>query len=100
MFNRVYRLEIQLAMLVFLTGFVTYCLSNLLVGLLSPPPFPCVNKYRGMYSDSVGGLGIWGHLPQSPFTEKYFGMTTFGIASYQSNLSKWVRHIPVASKKA
>ncbi len=38
----VYRLEIQSIMLVFSTGFVNYCPSNLLFGQLShpPPPFP------------------------------------------------------------
>ncbi len=35
-FNRVYRLEIQSVMLVFSTGFVNHCPSNLLSGL--PPP--------------------------------------------------------------
>jgi hypothetical protein len=34
-FNRDYRLEIQSVMLVFSTGFVKHCLSNL---LLAPPP--------------------------------------------------------------
>ncbi len=46
--SRVYRLEIpeiQSVMLVFSPGFVNYCLSNLLSGLLSPSPLPCVNKY-------------------------------------------------------
>jgi hypothetical protein len=45
-FNRVYRLEIQSAMLEFLTGFVNYCPSNLyLVSTPLPPRLPCVNKY-------------------------------------------------------
>jgi hypothetical protein len=33
-FNRVYRLEIQSVMLAFSTGFVNYCLSNLLSGVI------------------------------------------------------------------
>ncbi len=46
MFIRVYRLEIQSVMLVFSTPFVNLRPSNnLLTG--SPPPLPCVNKYRG-----------------------------------------------------
>jgi hypothetical protein len=47
-FTRVYRLEIQLVILVFSTPLVNYRLSNLLFGSPTPPPFPlpCVNKYR------------------------------------------------------
>ena len=56
-FHRVYRLEIQSVMLVFLTGFVNYCHSNLL--LVSSPP--CVNKYT-VYTSTVckGGYGVIG----------------------------------------
>jgi hypothetical protein len=43
--NRVYRLEIQSVMLVFSTGFVIYCPSNLLSGYLPPPHLPCLNEY-------------------------------------------------------
>jgi hypothetical protein len=53
-FNRVYRIEIQSAMLVFSTPLVNYPLSKLLTGSPpTPPPLPCVNKYRGMYLYSV-----------------------------------------------
>ncbi len=44
-FNRVYRLEIQTVLLVFSTGFVKHCPSNLLSGQLYPPSLPCVNTY-------------------------------------------------------
>jgi hypothetical protein len=51
-FNRVYRLEMQSAMLVFSTPLVTSApLTFSLVDL--PPPFPCVNKYSGIYSYNV-----------------------------------------------
>jgi hypothetical protein len=47
LFNRVYSLEIQAVMLVFLAPLVNWRPSNLLTGW--PPPSPsCVNKYRGI----------------------------------------------------
>jgi hypothetical protein len=51
-FNRVYRLEIQSVMLVFSTGFVYYCHSNLL-SLPSPPPLFCVDKYTCIYVPGI-----------------------------------------------
>jgi hypothetical protein len=55
-FNRVYRLEIKSVMLVFLTGSVNYCPSNLLSGQLPPP---CVNKVHILYKriQCMGGGG-------------------------------------------
>jgi hypothetical protein len=50
MFNRVYGLEIQSVVLVFSTPLVNWRPSNLLTGLPTPLPLPCVNKYRGMCS--------------------------------------------------
>jgi hypothetical protein len=55
-FKRVYRLEIQSAMLVFSTPLVNYCRSTLLTGL--SPPLPRVNKYRSMYFYSVVTGGV------------------------------------------
>jgi hypothetical protein len=52
-FDRVYRLKIQSVMLVFSTPTVNQRPSNLFTGLPTPPPLPCVNNYRGMYSYSV-----------------------------------------------
>ncbi len=60
-------------MLVFSTGFVNYCPSNLLSGLLSrpPSPLPCVNKYS-VYTYAVCMVGVWVHrregLPQTDET--------------------------------
>ncbi len=69
-FNKVYRLEIVSVMLVFSTSFVNYCPSNLLSG-------------------SLGGLRNIKHLLPSPFTGgQFFKITAFGIAFYESNLSK------------
>ncbi len=48
-FNRAYRLEMQAVMLVFSTNLVTYRPFNLLTGSPTPPSFPCLNKYKGMY---------------------------------------------------
>ncbi len=61
---------------------VNCCPSNLLSGSTpSPHPLPCVNKYT-VYTYTVcnGGGGVGGsgpqtekhHLPQSPFTGKFF----------------------------
>jgi hypothetical protein len=56
-FNRVYRLEIKLVMLVSSTGFVNYYLSNLLSGYLSPPSL--VKKYT-VYTYTVRkGGSMW-----------------------------------------
>ncbi len=75
----------------------------------SPFPLPCSNKYT-VHTYTMckggGGLGVWGHrrvgglrlniyLPQSPFTGQFFFITTFGIAFYQSNLSKLLSFRPV-----
>jgi hypothetical protein len=82
-FNRVFRLEIQSVMLVFLTGIVNNCpLTFSLVSSLSPPlPLPCVNKYT-VYTCKGGEYGVIGgggrglrqikHLPQNPFIGKLF----------------------------
>ncbi len=79
-FIRVYRLEIQSVMLVFLTGIVNNCpLTFSLVS--SPPPLllPCVEKYivytcegGGSMGSEGGGLRRIKHLPQSPFTGQFF----------------------------
>jgi hypothetical protein len=59
-FIRVYRLEIQLVMLVFRPSFVNCCLSKLLSAWFNSPPFPlhCVKNYTA-YTDAVckGGGG-------------------------------------------
>jgi hypothetical protein len=46
-FNIVYRLDVQSVMLVFSTGFVKHCPTNLLPGKLSPPP---PSQYESVYS--------------------------------------------------
>jgi hypothetical protein len=52
---------IQSVMLVFSTGFVKRCPSNLLPGYSPPPPILCVNKYTiHTYTVCKGG-GVWGH---------------------------------------
>jgi hypothetical protein len=65
----------------------------------TPSPTPWVNKYTVLYtriqcvSEGVGGQRRGGghrqikHLPQSPFTGKFFYIRILGIAFYQSNLS-------------
>jgi hypothetical protein len=47
--NRVYKLEIQSVLLVFLTSFVNYCPSIFVSGKL-PPALPFVNKYTILYT--------------------------------------------------
>jgi hypothetical protein len=49
-FIRVYRLEVQLVMLVFSTQLCELLSFNLLSGLTLPPPFPCVNKYTVLFT--------------------------------------------------
>jgi hypothetical protein len=50
-FKRFYRLDIKSVMLVFSTGFVKYCTSNLLSGLASPPPLPdLISHYQARSS--------------------------------------------------
>ncbi len=79
-FNRVYRLEIQSVMLVFSTGFVKHCLSNLLHGQLSPPPpLPCVNKYVytvHTYVYSVYGGSMGSQKRRRPQTNKHLPPST------------------------
>jgi hypothetical protein len=61
-FHRVYKLEVQLVMLVFSTSFVNY-FAPLTFSLASspPPPFPCVNKYTEyMYAVCKKGYGVIG----------------------------------------
>jgi hypothetical protein len=91
-FDRVYRLE----MLVFSTCFVNYCPSNLLSGYLSPTrPLPCVNKYT-VYTYTVCGImgsnegeGVSDKTPPAKsLCRSIFFITSFGIAVYQSNLSR------------
>ncbi len=86
-FNRVYRLEIQSVMLVFSAPLVNQRPSNLVTGSLNPSSLPCVNKYTGMYSNSVlqgGGRDQVGrgpqtdkHLPLSTFTGQFLGFGVF-----------------------
>jgi hypothetical protein len=55
-FNRVYRLETQSVILVFSTGFVKHCPSNLLPGYLSPlppSPFPVYTVYGTVHTYAV-----------------------------------------------
>jgi hypothetical protein len=77
-------------MLLFSTPLVNLRLSNLLSGLPPPPPpFPCVNKYRGMYLYSVqrggggGGaeeIGLCGEHLQELFTVSLPRFRTYKIA--------------------
>ncbi len=92
-FNRVYRLEVEPFMLVLSTGLWNIAPRTFsLVSSAPPPPFslPYVNKY------TVRGGGVWGHrkggglrqmkhLPQSPFTGKFFRLRH--LLFYRSNLS-------------
>jgi hypothetical protein len=74
----------------FWPSFMNRCTSNLLSGsILPPPPLPSVNK-NTVYTYTVcKGGGVKGsgpqadkHLPQSPFTGKFFRWSTFCIAFY------------------
>jgi hypothetical protein len=74
-------------MLVFSTQLCGLLPSNLLSG--ATPPLLCVNKYRYC----LPGGGLWGsgpqtdkHLPQSPFTDKFY-MLTICIAFDESYFS-------------
>ncbi len=73
-------------------------IAPLTFSLVCSPPLPCVNSTYIVYTYTVckggeygvigkGGLRQIEHLPQSPFTDQFFKITTFGIAFYQSNLS-------------
>jgi hypothetical protein len=55
----------------------------------SPPALSCVSKYVVQYTHKQCVRGVWGsrpqtdkHLPQNPFTGKFFQMT-FCIAFYE-----------------
>jgi hypothetical protein len=71
-FNRVYRLEIQSVMLVFLTPLVKNCPSNLLTG--SPPPLPpslCEEVQVYVFVTGGGrreGIGMCGEHIQELYT--------------------------------
>ncbi len=71
----------------FRPSFVNCCLSNLFSGSALPPPSLCEQVYCTVYTYTVrclrgrggGGYLVWAsglqtdkHLPQSPFTSKYF----------------------------
>jgi hypothetical protein len=63
-------MEIQSVMLVFSTGFVNYCPSNLLSGKLSPPP-PVNNFTVYKFTVCVGGGGSMGSKEgKGPQTDK------------------------------
>ncbi len=108
LFYRVYQLEIQSVMLVFSTGFVNFCPSNLLSGQLSPPtPLPSVNKYTvytytlckgGEYGviGGKGGLKQIKHLPQSPFTGQFFRQRHLALLSISLIFLRLQVSLPVA----
>jgi hypothetical protein len=70
-FNRVYRLEIQPVMLVFLTGFVKHYRTPLTFSLVSSPPLPCVYNY-GVYTYTIVRGGEYGVIGREggPQTDK------------------------------
>ncbi len=52
-----------------------------------PDSEPTKLQHHPKKKSRKGGPQTDKHLPQSPFTGKFFYITTFGIAFYQSNLS-------------
>ncbi len=102
-FIKVYRLEKQSFMLVFSTQLCELLPFSLSL-LFNPLPVPSVNNYSvycSVYTylhirfmqcargDLSSGLQTYKHLPQSPFTGKFFQMTTFCMSFYESYLSKF-----------
>jgi hypothetical protein len=83
-FVRVYRLEMQSVMLVFLAHLCDKCCpSDLLSGSTHLPPFPVwisINLYMQCVRE-----GVWGSGPQTdkhrPFTENFFSWWHFALPS-------------------
>jgi hypothetical protein len=57
-------------MLVFSTGIVIYCPSNLLSDWLSPPPSLCEEVYYIHVYSVLGGGGVWGQEGRGPRADK------------------------------
>jgi hypothetical protein len=69
-YNRVYRLEIQSAMMVFSIGFVC-TIAPVTFSLVSSTPslFPCVNKYTE--AEFKEKHGVWDPMPDLTLTSPY-----------------------------